>query len=285
MTVTGGKRKIHVVTDRADALTAHYLIAKLGWHWTRMGHKFTAGPVDQVGPDVDLAILHMDRTRIDSQSIPPNPSGRPLLNSAVLDISKRSFSSNRVSQDDPWDGEVIIKSNLNCFGLPEWNHGSPGFFLRGRRRLARKHWQLARMLPPGAYPVLPRITAVPGWVWNDPEVIVERFIPEREDGLYCLRGWVFFGTRSYTYRMFSSEKIVKVASIVRHEFLGEPPPELVAFRQARNWDFGKFDYVEVDGRPILLDINKTPTTAGSSGPDTPRLRHLAAGLEEFLGGT
>lgn len=250
-----------------------------------MGHQITVGPVEQVDSNADLSILHVDRTRIDPRSVPPNPSGRPFLNSRILDISKHHFSTLRVAPNDAWDGEVIVKSNLNCYGQREWNDSSHGLMARTRRKLARRSWRLARMLPPYTYPVLPKISSVPDWVWSNPELIVERFVPEREGGLYCLRGWVFFGTRSYTYRMFSTEKVVKVASIVKHEFLGEPPPELVAFREASGWDFGKFDYVEVDGRPVLLDINKTPTTAGSSGPDTPRMRHLAAGLDEYLGAT
>ncbi len=110
-------------------------------------------------------------------------------------------------------------------------------------------------------------------------------MPEREGNLYCVRGWVFFGSKGYTYRLFSKDGMVKVGSITDYEILGDPPKELEAFRAEKGFDFGKFDYVQVDGRPILLDINKTPTIASiKNNPDTPRMKHLAAGLYDFIGG-
>ena len=137
------------------------------------------------------------------------------------------------------------------------------------------------MLPPGRYPILPKLSQVPDWVWENTDLIVERFMPEREGSLYCLRGWIFFGRRGYTYRLFSKDNLIKIDNMTGYEFLQEPPPELIAFRDAHGFDFGKFDYVVIDGRPILLDINKTPTI--STDPDTPRLRYLAEGIDELLG--
>jgi hypothetical protein len=124
------------------------------------------------------------------------------------------------------------------------------------------------------------LKAVPGWVWKNPDIIVERFMPEREQGFYCLRGWVFFGNRGYTYKLFSSDSMVKTGTMVKYEFLDKPPAELVDFRIRNSFDFGKFDYVEVDGKPILLDINKTPTIVSET--NTPRLKSLAGGLNSFL---
>jgi hypothetical protein len=275
--------KIHVATDKPNALCDYYLIAKLAWHWKRVGHVVTAGPVGGIDPGIDLAIFHVDRTRVDPDSVPGNPAGRPFLNSRVLDISKHLFSLMRVMPGDPWKGSVIVKSDLNAFGSQEWDEREHSFFERKRRRLARRHWKLARSLPPRSYPVLPSISAVPGWVWRHPDIIVERFVPQMNEGLYCLQGWVFFGKRGYTYRMYSTDPVVKAGSIMKAEFLGDPPPELEAFREANGWDFGKFDYVEVDGKHVLLDINKTPSI--TTGPDTPRLRDLAMGIEDTLGGS
>ncbi len=271
---------IQIVTDRPDSILDNYLIAKLAWNWKRAGFRITTGPVSEIASDVNLAILHIDRTKICSTQVPVNPARKPFLNSHVLDISKHLFSKLRVLPKDPWEGAVIIKSDLNCFGAPEWKSQPHGFLEGKRRKFARKFWRLARMLPPGQYPVLPNLSAVPGWVWEHPELIVERFIPERDHHRYCIRSWVFFGKQSYTFRLFSKEKVVKMSSITSHEFLEEPPAELEASRKTYGLDFGKFDYVEVDGTPILLDINKTPTS--SAEPDTPRLRRLADGLAEMM---
>lgn len=273
---------IQIVTDKPGRLQPGYLIAALAWHWTRAGHQVTSRAVGAI--DADLGILHIDRTRVEPGMIPPKPARCPLLNERVLDISKSGFSTLRVGPDDSWDGPVIVKSDLNCFGLPEWKSRRHGLFERKRRQLAETSWRLARTLPPRRYPVLAGLSHVPRWVWDRPDTIVERFMPEREGDLYCLRGWVFFGKRGYTYKVLSRDSMVKTTTMTRHEFLGDPPAELEAFREARGFDFGKFDYVEVDGRPILIDINKTPKMLSlRSTPDTPRTRHLAAGLHDFLG--
>jgi hypothetical protein len=129
--------------------------------------------------------------------------------------------------------------------------------------------------------VLPRLAAVPDWVWSDPQLLVERFVPERDAGRYCLRGWMFFGARSYSYRLFSTHPLVKSGSMIGHEFLAGPPPELESIRARHGFDFGKFDYVQVDGRTILLDANKTPTVTGDG--ESPRLLDLSEGIEELLG--
>ena len=267
---------IHVVTDRPRFLEARYLVSELARYWGRSGIRVTSGPAWEAG--ADLGILHVDRTRVREEEIPACPAR--LLNGRVLDISKRRFSSQILAPGDPWDGPVIVKSNLNHFGIPE-EHGRPGALLaRGRQRLARVSWRLARALPPGRYPVLPRVAAVPDWVWRDPELLVERFVPERDLGRYCLRGWIFFGSRSYSYRLFSKHPLVKTGSMLGYEYLEGPPAELEAIRAAHGFDFGKFDYVVVDGRPILLDANKTPTVTGEG--DSPRLLHLAEGVGELL---
>lgn len=274
------QRSIHVVTNHAQAFWTNYLVALLAWHWTQAGHRVTNGPVRAIESHLDLAILHIDRTRIDAGMVPRNDAKRPFLNRGVLDISKRLFSTLITTPGDSWEGAVIIKSNLNCYGEQEWQSRHHGFVERQRRNLSERSWRLARRLPPRTYPILPKLSEVPDWVWENPEYIVERFLPERDLDRYCLRGWVFFGRRGYTYRLFSDEPIVKARAAKDHEFLGDPPAELRCFRELNNWDFGKFDYVVVDGQPILLDINKTPVI--TTGPDTPRLRNLAEGLDEVV---
>ncbi|WP_005036119.1 hypothetical protein [Holophaga foetida] len=269
---------LHVSTIEPGPLRENYLISRLAWHWERAGHRISYGAASLAG--ADLGILHVDRTRVFAKDLPGNPKGVPLLNGSVLDISKNLYSTLRVLPGDSWDGPVIIKSVLNCFGGPEWRGAPRGLFARMRRKLARRHWRLAQCLPPGDYPILSKLSEVPEWVWEDPELIVERFLPEREGEFYCLRGWIFFGDRGYTYRLFSHAGVVKIKSMVKSEILGEPPPELEAFRAAHGFDFGKFDYVLVDGRPVILDVNKTPIL--SAAPDTPRVKDLAEGLRSFL---
>jgi hypothetical protein len=205
-----------------------------------------------------------------------------VINGSVLDISKRMHSSNLLLRDDAWDGPVIVKTDLNHFGLPERADmaSAPAAATAPDCRENLGHWQEARRLPDRHYPMLPSLQDVPEWVWNDPSYVVERFLPEREGELYCLRGWMFLGSFSYGWRLLGTDHMVKVSSVVRYEFIDEVPDELIALKQQTGFDFGKFDYVIHDGHPVVLDLNKTPAFAGD--PASPRLKHLSCGIDEFL---
>ncbi len=270
--------KVCIASGSSGPFWQEYLIARLAWHWQRQG--IAVENSASLPADADLGILHIDRTRLEPAHVPDNPAGIPLLNGRVLDISKRRFSTLSLGPESDWAGAVIVKTDLNAFGIPEGARSGGGRWLRFRRRLAERSWRLARMLPHAQYPVLRNLGEVPRWVWSDRGLIVEKFMPERSGEEYCLRGWVFFGSRGYVFRLFSPDPLVKVGSMSRYEFLGAPPPELEAIRRRHGFDFGKFDYVEHDGRPVLLDANKTPAII--TDPDTPRLRHLAGGIDELL---
>lgn len=274
------KAKIQIITEDADALARNYVIAVLAAHWQSWGHKLTHGPAQKL--DADLGMLHINKTRLNENEVPVVAPERQLLNRHVLDISKASFSQLRVYQGDDWDGPVMVKSNLNSFGNPERRLRRRGVFELALRQLARSHWRLAHRLPPNEYPLVPRLSMVPSWVWERSDLLVERFMPERQGDLYSVRGWLFFGERGYAYRLFSASPTVKTGNITRYEILSRVPPELEDFRRGRQFDFGKFDYVEVEGRPVVIDINKTPTTIAK--PDSPRLRDLAYGIYDFIGG-
>ena len=56
------------------------------------------GPAGE--PEADLGILHIDRTRVRPEEIPADRSRTRLLNSRVLDISKRVISTLLVSPGD-----------------------------------------------------------------------------------------------------------------------------------------------------------------------------------------
>ncbi|MEZ6002120.1 hypothetical protein [Hyphomonas sp.] len=75
---------------------------------------------------------------------------------------------------------------------------------------------------------------------------------------------------------------MKVATTQRHEFFSDIPEELRVIREQMGFDYGKFDYVEHDGKAFLLDANKTPSYGHSDTTDSPRVRSLAEGIEAYL---
>lgn len=271
------KGVISVSTGPSD-WGSHFMLEAMGRLWTNQGYRFEAG--QNYRADADVCILHHNLSVLDPARLPVAPAGVRVLNGHLLDISKRVYSSLLLAPGDDWPGQVIIKTNLNHFGLPELRLRSRSLVRSVRSRLASLSWRLARSLPRRTYPVVARLSDVPDWVWADDALIVEKFMPEREGELYCLRGFLFLGSKSYGYRLFATHPLVKTGTMVRYEYIDEPPASILQLKNTLGFDFGKFDYVVHDGVITLLDANKTPTFVGSG--ESPRFHHLASGIEDFL---
>ena len=271
----GTSLEIRIVTAPGEVPRGKHLVMRLAALWREDGHRVSVGPVQEVSGDV--ALLHVDLTRVPESVVPRSPSGTPVLNGHVLDISKRAVSRHLVRPGDGYGGPVIIKTDANYFGAPEEKGKA-----RGRLRRLLEHapsWRLAGMLPKRDYPVLAARDAVPTWVWRREDLVVERFLPEIADGHYVIRSWLFFGREEYAVKLYGSLPVVKARRALKWEYLKEVPDSLRAERERLKFDFGKFDYVERDGEAFLLDANKTPTVSSRRSPN---LRRLANGLTGFL---
>ena len=272
--------RIQIITGDDRPFAPKYLMYRLMELWREDGHTVLVGPTRRV--TADLAIMHVDLTVMQPHHLPDNPDGCPVVNGGVLDISKTRVSRQRVLRGGVHVGPVIVKSNFNAFGNKEFRAlgrwSGPHF----RRRLSKIiPWRWAGSLPKKDYPVLDAVSQVPGWVWDRSDLIVERFVPERDGDDYVLRCWLFFGDQEYSVKLFSRHPVVKVGNIHRHEYLHEVPDSLREARRALGFDYGKFDYVMVDGEAILLDANKTPAISGTSR--SPNLLRLATGLTRLAG--
>jgi hypothetical protein len=96
--------------------------------------------------------------------------------------------------------------------------------------------------------------------------------------------WTFFGSRERSTRYRCDEPLIKFRNVRDPEPI-PVPDEIRAWRQRLGFDYGKFDYVCPGGRPILLDVNRTPAMnlKPSDNPELYRsFRALADGLEDFL---
>ena len=58
-------------------------------------------------------------------------------------------------------------------------------------------------------------------------------------------------------------------------------PDIVELIKRMKFDYGKFDYVMHEGKPVLLDANKTP--GGGDNPEYFTLcREWAKGIQSYL---
>jgi hypothetical protein len=215
--------------------------------WRELGHEVTFVFGCRRFVPADLAVLHVDRSLVPAAYLELGRRYPVTLNGEVKDIRKSTVSTQRVRWGDGFEGPVIVKSDLNCAGDPE------------RQRRGIRSWipRRPRFRSPADYRLFDRATDVPRAIFEDRSCIVERFLPERDGDLYCVRLYHFLGDRSNCSRLASKEPIVCSESHCRVDAV-DPHPEIVALRRRLGFDLGKFDYVLRDGRPVLLDANKTP---------------------------
>jgi hypothetical protein len=239
--------------------------------WEGRGHSVACHSGLDDLPEADLAILHVDLSLVPSGYAAAAARYPRAVNARALDIRKRNVSRLIIGPDDAWSGPVIVKTDLNSGGIPEYAAGQPIELADG-----------TTVPPPNPYlnyPILDHRDQVAEWVWTSPHMVVERFLPEQDARGFYLRSWIFFGEREVCRRFRSDQRMLKGENYAEVE-LAEVPESLRPERERLGFDYGKFDFVVRDGEAILLDANKTP---GMPRPEN-RLGYasLAEGLASFL---
>ncbi len=181
----------------------------------------------------------------------------------------------QVSRGTGGDGPVIVKTDLNYGGRREGDIARKSgslqkYILAVRRRLP---WSWGAQMGIWDYRIFKSAAEVPLAVWFNSSLIVERFLSERRDGFYCTRSWTFLGDAEKNILMYAKQPIIKLKVAVRTEAV-EVPDELRRMRCELGFEYGKFDYAIVDGRVVLYDANKTPTT-GTFEDKRPWLKYMA----------
>jgi hypothetical protein len=251
----------------AGARERFYIVWALAECWRRLGIEVSVVRGVREPVIADLLIPHLDLT-----SMPPEYAAlldaQPcVVNRGVRDVSKRKISRQLVGPDDDWQGPVIVKTDRNFGGLPEARLFEPE--LAPSRDLAT-----ATALRPGRYKVFPALGAVPAAVRRNPALVIERFLPERDGELYCVRSYTFFGDAELCWLKRGLKPVVKSRDIV--ERVRVPVhPEMREARRRLGFDYGKLDYVERDGEAVLFDANPTPAY---SGPESPGRRERSEAL-------
>lgn len=244
--------------------TRPYLIGQIADRWRAAGHRVSQlrGMAEFVPADV--ALLHVDLTRVPSAYLAFARRYPRVLNGAAPDIAKRRFSTHLVGIGDRDTGPVMLKTDRNHAGIPERDVARARAERHGRwavraRRLAESAmpWWLAGRLESNAYPVYRRAGEIPILARLNPRFVVQRFLPERRGALYVTRRWTFLGRAEFGCLILARSPDDLGTSIVGRERIAAVPPELRAMRQRLGLDYGKFDYVMLDGAPVLFDANKT----------------------------
>jgi hypothetical protein len=222
----------------------------LRWVFTDPNQKFQ--PADAALLHVDMSLIGQDY--LDLAAIYPKA-----INGTVADIRKRHVSRSLVDQTSDWPGPVLVKSDLNCQGMPE------AFLARQTARAAGRPPPVPTM---SDYQLFDSIAAVPDPIWTDPARVVERYLPEKRGAHNVLRVWSFMGDYERCTWYSAPETIVKGRNIVDFG-PSEVPDQIRAERARLGFDYGKFDFAIGPEGPVLYDANRTPAYL-SSRPDLMR---------------
>jgi hypothetical protein len=263
--------RIDILVHKDDTFHNRYYLFPIVEMWREAGMdvRVIRGPI--VPANADLVVVHTDITRVPAEYLAQVRQYPKAVNGYAADISKRLVSRHLVSDRENYSGPVIVKTDANCGASQEAYFDSKSYF-PSKSQIETQNYRIYES---------PR--DVPDSVWQSRIWVVEKFLPEVENGMFCLRTWVFLGEMETVNRSYSYSPIVKGRNAVKREVLDDVPAEIRALREELAFDYGKFDFVVADGVPVLYDANRTPTLGILTEDEyLPRLRRLAEGIRAFL---
>jgi len=265
-------KKILILRDRPSRPML-YAIDHYALRWKEAGHQV----IDHIGladiPVTDIVIVHIDLTVIPQEYANLINNFPGIINGKVLDVSRRRFSQILLSKSDNHKGLVIVKTNTNFGGIPEFN--------KRDNHTPKQFWHDIETLHPHKYPIFKDIKSVPHGVWENDKLIVEPFISNKENGLFYVRYYIFFGDKEFSGRIGSPNPIVKFCNSVSDEEI-PLPDEVRQWRKDLKIDFGRLDYLEAEGKYYLIDINKTEGGGNLNYEYPDEMDFLASGINFYL---
>ncbi|MFN8012768.1 MAG: hypothetical protein U0P81_15470 [Holophagaceae bacterium] len=260
-------RRIAILFHESDReREGFYSVSRMVPVWRSDGHEVVSlFGVEEFVP-ADLVFVHVDLSDVPEPYLAFAARYPAAVNGRVRSIRKRTFSPHLLARGDAWAGPVIVKSDRNYGGWPEALRGLPRLDGQGTR---------APFASPLYYRVLDRLADVPPEIFDSEDFVVQRFLPELEDGLYHVRTYTFLGDWGDCQRLASESPVVKADSKV---FSGPAPvdPRVEALRAEAGLDYGKIDFLYHGGELVVLDLNKTIGSRGGGREANPHLARARA---------
>jgi hypothetical protein len=276
-----------------DYARRHFYLQFLTERWEREGHRVVVVTERDRFVPADLAILHVDLTIVPPEMRELAARYPLVVNGGLLDIRKRHLAP-ALAKGDRVDGPVIVKTDWNFRGVLEMKIRIARSPLGGALRaaglldqaVAKSVWVAGRLpwsVRPAVsdYLVCESIDDVPDGVWQNPNLVVQRFVAERDGERYCCRHWIFFGDREIQTKTRSASPVVKAGDDVE-VLRGPVPASLRRMREELRADYAKIDYGVVEGEIVVYDVNRT--LGGAANPEAYAFITdvLAGGLDGFL---
>lgn len=248
-----------------------YLITYYARLWHECGSRVVALFGTRRFIPADLVVVHVDLSVVPEMYLDFAKRYPIVVNGDVRDIRKSSISQHLLSSNSSYPGSVIVKSDCNYAGMPERHYEG---LANGGANLFKS---------PLDYRVYSRYSDIPSDVLQRHDVVVEKFLPEFENGLYHVRFYNFLGNRGNCMRVASKSPVVHINYATQVEQI-PLDPRIEKLRREMGFDYGKFDYVVREGEVVLFDTNKTTGFIGNA--DDPEMRkvrfHRAMGIYDYF---
>ncbi|MDP1555551.1 MAG: hypothetical protein Q8L84_08840 [Hyphomonas sp.] len=274
--MTERPKRLAILHSRAAPRgTRHHMIVVIADRLREMGIEV----VDLYGTDhfvpADAVFVH-----VDISVVPPSlqrfAQRYPIrINAGACDIRKRRFADGLLARGSDYPAPVIVKSDLNYGGAPEFHELSlrDRAVRRARRMLAGQ--PRPRIVSKADYRIFPTLDSVPADYFTGDNV-VQKLLLEKDGTKNLLREYMFLGDLHYENIERSDETI-----ITEDEHVSclpfTPHPRLRALRLKLGLDYGKIDYVMIGGEPFIFDANKTIGLGAKSQTD-----QFGEGVNEML---
>jgi len=204
----------------------------------------------------DICFVHVDLSVVPDAYIQFANCYPVVINGRIKNILKSKISKNLVKEKDNYQGSVIVKTDRNYAGWPESLSTENLTQVILKQLMRRTGMGRQNLMSQSDYRVFPNTDKVPERYFREKRYVVEKFLPERHEDLYCVNYHKFFGGYHHNIKLFSKNPIVSGANSVRREYIA-PHPEILKVQDQLEMDYGKLDYCIVDNRVVLLDANKT----------------------------
>lgn len=268
--------KKHIVILLHESVTSKkmetYSISRYIEYWEREGHIITVLCGTKKFIPADILFMHVDLTVIPKEYFEFAKQYPIVINGDVHDIRKSVCSQLVLDHDTDYTGPVIVKTELNSFGRQE-------------QKLS-KNW-ISRLLMKKTmlkeYKIYNNYKEVPKKIVDNPHLVIEKFLPEKNGEKYSMRTYVFLGDKEKWTKVTSKDPIIKGANAIEIEQI-PPEPKIIELRKKMKFDYGKFDYIMHNGEPILFDANKTIGRAINRNgvkANQPLLEYMASGILDF----
>jgi hypothetical protein len=279
-----------ILVLKAPADSKFTAIDGMAERWVKAGHRVVTRYGLNNLPEADILFVHVDTTCTPPAYRETFGRYRVVINGEALNIDKSLYSSAALAQSDDYQGPVIVKTRANFGGEGDARY-RVGQFIRFRPLVRWYHrfsmlyevdWRRRRTLSPHDYPIFDRKADLPDAVWQNKHLMVERFCPEREQDLYFVRYWVFFGEHGWARRFGSRKPIVKFSTRVTEEEPVTVPREVTELRHRLGLDYGRIDYVQHGEAVTVFDANKTLGFGRNTEGFAVELDYLAAAIKGFI---